>query len=265
METKHVSILILTLLLLSIPSIPISVQSAEAQDLSQDGVRIFIEKGPQEVFVNETAAYRVRIGGSFGKSADNWTLETSANIDAKIDSRTQESNQSNVFTVKVTVREKGNGKINFKAYCGKAGETRYSEDSYKIEAIKPVTTKVNVKNPTDTEISNVKVGLFVDGDLKNITKIDKLGADEQKTLTMNWSKKGYSSGKHEIEVWVDYNFEDGEKFTKDEVLLKDSFYIEGDSNLGLIAGIIIVAAVSGFLAYYFYSKGKSRRRKPWKK
>ncbi len=262
METKYLSILILALLLLSIP---VSVQNAEGQDLSQAGVRIFIEKGPKDVFVNQTVTYRVRIGGSFGKSADNWTLETDTTIDAKIESRTQESNQSNVFSVKITAREEGDGKVNFKAYCGKDGETRYSEDSYKIEAIEPITTKVNVKNPTDTEISNVEVGLFVDGDLKNVTKIDKLGADKQKTLSMKWSKEGYSSGKHELEIWVDYNFDDGDKFTKDEALLKDSFYIEGDSNLGLIAGIVIVAAVSGFLVYYFYSKGKSRRRKPWKK
>lgn len=262
MEVKHLSILILAILLLSIP---VSVQNTEAQDLSQAGVRIFIEKGPKDVFVNQTVTYRVRIGGSFGKNADNWTLESDSTINAKIDSRTQESNKSNVFTVKVIVREEGDGKLKFKAYCGKDGETRYSEDKYKIEAIKPVTTKVKVKNPTDTEISNVEVGLFVDGDLKNITKIDKLGADEQKTLTMKWSKEGYSSGKHELQIWVDYNFDDGDRFTKDEALLKDSFYIEGDSNLGLIAGIIIVAGVSGFLAYYFYSKGKSRRRKPWKK
>lgn len=262
MNTKYISIFIFALLMLSIP---ITVHNSEAQDLSQAGVRIFIEKGPKEVFVNESASYRVRIGGSFGKEADNWTLKTDATIDAKIEDRTQESNESNMFTVQVTVREKGDAKIKFKAYCGKDGEVRYSEDSFEIDAVKPVTTKVTIENPTDYELSNVEVGLFVDGDLKNITKINKLGADEKKTLTMKWSKEGYSSGKHELEIWADYNYVNDDKFNKDEALLQRSFYIEGDGNLGLIAAIIIIASVSGFLLYYFYSKGKTRRRKPWKK
>ncbi|MFW6176263.1 MAG: CARDB domain-containing protein [Thermoplasmatota archaeon] len=260
--TRYLSIFIIVILMLTIP---LSIYSTEAQDLSQSGVRIFVEKGPKDVFVNESATYRVRIGGSFGSEADNWTLKTDANIDAKIDKRTQESEESNVFTVKVTVREEGDAKITFKAYCGKDGETRYNEDDYEINAIKPVTTSVSVQNPTDTEISNIEVGLFVDGDLKNITKIDTLEADERKTLTMKWSKKGYSSGEHELEIWVDYNLDDKEGFSKDERLLQKTFYVEGDSNLGWIAAVIIIASVSGFLLYYFYSKGKSRRRKPWKK
>ncbi len=261
-KSKYLSILILALLFLSIP---VNVQNTEAQDLSQTGVRIFVEEGPKDLFVNETAKYRVRIGGSFGSDADNWTLKTSLNVDASIDRGTMESNESNVFTVKITVREKGDAEISFKGFCGKGEEVRYSKETYNFEAIKPVTTKVKIENPTDYELSNIEVGLFIDGNLKNITTIDKLAANKKKTLTLKWSKEGYSSGKHNFEVWVDYNLDGDGEFSKEDKIGDGNFYIEGDSNIGWIVAVVVIASVSGFLLYYFYSKGKRRRRKPWKK
>lgn len=261
MNTKYFSIFIFALLMLSIP---LSMQDAEAE-LSQTGVRIFVEKGPKDVFVNETTTYKVRIGGSFAEDAENWTLKTSVDIDATVEDSVQESNTTNVFSVKITFKEKGDANVKFKAFCGKGGETRYTEDSLKIDATKPVTTKVKIENPTDYELNNIKVGLFVDGDLLNVTTVDKLGAEEKKTLTMKWSKEGYSSGEHIVEVWVDYKLGDDQEFNKEQKVLEKTFYIEGDDNLGLIVAIVVIASVSGFLLYYFYSKGKSRRRKPWKK
>ncbi|MFW6041166.1 MAG: hypothetical protein ACOC85_04960, partial [Thermoplasmatota archaeon] len=98
------------------------------EGLSTSGVDITIE-GDDNIFVNQSVEYNVKISGIFGNSAENWTLHSNVEGNAEVKPGKIDSNDSNEFTVELIATEPGDFKITFKGYCSNGDEVRYKEES----------------------------------------------------------------------------------------------------------------------------------------
>lgn len=259
---EHIDIKMVFILILLFTVMPLFATPSSSEKLSESGVNIYID-GPKEVFVNQTIKYHVEIGGSFGKSAQNWSLKVEEGEDFDVSPVENESMLSNEFIVNLTVKNDGEATLKVKGFCSDGEDIRYSQSSLKVNAVKPVKATVEITNPTDIELEDVKVGLFVDSDLKNTIVIDKLGANETRKLQINWSKEGLDMGDHKLEVWVDYGYEDSGRFIKDELVLQKTFYVTGQGfwdKYGVLIGVSVVLSIIGFL---YYMNRRKKRRRPW--
>lgn len=228
--------------------------------------------GPENVFVNVTEVYEVEIKGVFevddnlieAENADNWSLEMESSLDATVEPNEQESTESNIFTVNVTIHEEGTGNLNITAYCGKGGKVSYSEKQLEVRSEEPEETTVPITNPTDTTIQQIELGFFVDGEKKSTITIEDLSPNEEKTVTFRWSKRGLSSGEHDLEVWVDYGTDnEPDRFNKQELIMDRTFHVEGEPNTLLYGAVIALVIAASFVVFLFYQSRKRKRRRPW--
>ncbi len=239
-----------------------SMYSVEATP-RQAGVEINVS-GPQEIFVNETFSYEIEVGGSFSQRSFNWSIEIPEVSNLQISPNSARSNTTNIFTINVTARRVGEMTILFRGFCSDFEEVRYGESTLEIKALKPGTVEVDVTNPTDMQLNRVKVGVFVDSDLRGSHIISTLGPGETKRVVINWSRENLDSGEHTLEIWVDYGFRDTDSFVKDEMILTRTFYITGEGTLSRYTLPISLAVVGVAVAGFFYYMRKQRqRRRPW--
>ena len=226
------------------------------------GVEVYVS-GPREVFVNQTVSYRVEVGGTFSRSAVNWSLEVRETPGVEISPMSSRSNTTSSFRVNITARKAGNIPIVFRGFCSDDEEIRYGETTFEVKSIKPVRIEVDVTNPDDIDLTNVKVGVFVQGKLRGSHSIPELGAGETKRVSIDWSKDNLARGEHSLEIWVDYGYTDND-FVKDEMILTSTFYITGEtffSRYSLPITITVIGA--SFAVFYYYMRKKQKRRRPW--
>ncbi|MGM0405176.1 MAG: CARDB domain-containing protein [Thermoplasmatota archaeon] len=262
MKTKIVSIALVMIVLL-ISMITAFPGNSQAAEFSSRGVRLLIS-GEEEVFTNETNIYEVTIDGDFGRNADNWTLNSSVTEGtATVQPDSDESNTSNVFEVQVTAIEAGTVVLEFEAFCSDGEETRRDVETLEVNVVKPSNVSVMVSNPTDTDIENVKVGLFINSEMRRVKHIDTLEADGQKRIQFNWSDEGLESGEHTIEIWVDYGFEDVDEFHKDSLILEKNFYVPDEGAHTLYTSLVVLLIVGVIGVFFFYNHKKKKRRRPW--
>ncbi len=251
---------IVCLFLICFMIIPIS--SAQG-DLKQTDVDIYIS-GPTEVFVNQTVTYQIEVGGDFSSRAVNWSLEV---VDIPsglmVNPPSSQSNVSNVFSVEITATKSGSFTVRFKGFCADIEKTRYDESVINIRAVKPASVRVDLVNPSEFELYNVTVGVFVDGTLKGTHLIPSLGANDTKSLTINWSKEGLSSGEHTLEVWVDYGYIDSSAFVKDELLISKPVFVDDESSMMQYALPIGVAVAGGLVIVFYFIRKRRKKRRPW--
>ncbi|MBS3781467.1 MAG: hypothetical protein KGY66_02355 [Candidatus Thermoplasmatota archaeon] len=269
MDAKKFTVSVSMLLLLSM-SLLAGVQVSEG---ARESPRIDprVVEGPDELFVNETETYRIEIDGFFlanGKKveaneADNWSLTTESNLQTTIEPLEQESTDSNIFNVTVTVHEEGKGHLNFIAYCSKNGQVFYSEREFSIVSEKPESTSVRIKNPTDTHIEEMRVGLYIDGNLKTTQTLSDMGPEEERQITFQWSKRGIEPGEHTIEIWADYSSAENEDFNKQSMIMSRTFQVEEETSNLIYAGIIVAVMGAGSLIFFWYRRRRKKRRRPW--
>lgn len=233
-----------------------------SKDFSSSGVDITVY-GDETVFLNQTKNYEVKIGGPFGEDADNWTLHTQVKGSARVSPKKKESTSSNTFILNLTVEEKGSVELVLEAYCAKDDEIRYKKESLEISAVKPSTVEIKVENPRNMTLENVKLGLFIDGKTIKITNIEKLEASEKKTVVINYSKRDLNEGKHELEIWIDYGFDDKPTFYKNKRLLKQNFYVTEEDDDSIYGWVIGLSAVAGIVLFLFYRHRRKKKRRPW--
>lgn len=271
LEKKLTVMIIGVFLLISVLSIGASIKTVGAAT-RDNRINPRVLEGPDEVFVNETVVYKIEISGAFeaggelvrASEADNYTLRTESDLDATINSEEQESTTSNVFDVNVTVHEEGEGELEFLAFCGKGDQVAFSETEFSFESEKPETTSVKVKNPTDTHIEEMNIGLFIDGELKSTQNLTEMEPGEERRITFQWSKKGLSSGEHTIEVWADYDSsEDEESFNQQDLIMSQTFQVEEETNTLLYVGIAIAVIGVGFVVFLWYRSRQRKRKRPW--
>ncbi|MFW6141987.1 MAG: CARDB domain-containing protein [Candidatus Saliniplasma sp.] len=262
MKSKIISLTII--LMLSVISLSVVFSGySRAEEFSSRGVSLFID-GDEEVFVNETNIYEVTIDGVFGRNAENWTLNSSVTEGtATILPESDESNSSNVFEVEMNAVESGTIVMEFEAFCSDGDEIRRKVETFEVNVIKPSTISVVVRNPTNTTIEDIEVGLFINSELRRVKHIDSLEAEDQERIEFNWSDEGLESGEHQIEIWVDYGFEETEEFHKDSLILEKSFYIPDEGTQTLYNALIILLILGVIGAFFFYQHKKKKRRRPW--
>jgi len=236
---------------------------SQAEELSGRGVNLLIS-GEQEVFSNETNTYEITVDGEFGRNAQNWTLYSRV-IEgmASVSPESEESNTSNIFEVEMTAMRKGKVVIEFEAFCSDEDETRRKVETFEVNVLEPSKVIVNVKNPTDTTIENLEVGLFINSELKRIRYIDRLGPNEERRVQFNWSDEDLEPGEHRLEVWVDYGFDESEEFHKDALILEKNIYIPDEGSHILYTSLIILLILGVIGAFLFYLNKKKKRRRPW--
>ncbi len=234
-----------------------------SQEYSSRGVDIQIT-GEDEVFVDEDNIYEVTIGGDFGEDAENWTLNADVSEgEAAVAPRTQESNTSNTFTVEMTAVEPGTVSIEFEGRCFGDNETRQDVRIWEVNVLEVTQTSVVVNNPTDTDIEDLKVGLFVSGELKRTMRIGRLEANSEREIQFNWSKENLDSGEHKMEIWVDYGFVEENDFNKDELILEKNVYIPDDTMHTIYSALIVLLIVGIIAGFFYYQHKRKKRRRPW--
>ncbi|MFO7792358.1 MAG: hypothetical protein R6W73_05165 [Candidatus Saliniplasma sp.] len=261
-KIRVVSVIVLMVSLIFISGMVPGI--SRSKELSGSGVNIYIS-GDQEVLVNETNTYEATIGGVFGEEeAQNWTLNSKV-IDgmATVSAEKQESNTSNVFEVEMTAMEKGTVTIEFEGYCSDGDETRREVETFEVDVLEVTTTSVLVTNPSDTVIEDVKVGLFIGGELKKVEKIDKLEVDGSERVQFNWSKEGLEPGEHKMEIWLDYGYEQDEDFNKEDLLLEKSIYIPDEGEYTLYTALVVLLIIGVIGAFFYYQHKRKKRRRPW--
>ncbi len=269
-EYRFLVILIGVLLLTSSLFLATIVQPAEAAT-RDNRIEPRIIEGPDEFFNNETVTYVVEIRGAFrvdgeiirASEADNWTLRTESSLQATIDPPEAESSTSNVFEVNVTVHEEGEGILTFTAFCGKNGQVSYSDREFSFRTEEPEKTSVTIRNPTNTHIEEMKVGLFIDGELKTTQKITDMEPGEERRITFQWSKRGLSPGEHTLEIWADYEPDEDTEFNQQAMIISRTFKVEEETSTLVYAGIIIAVIAVSFFVLLWYKSRKRKRRRPW--
>lgn len=262
MKNKFVYLFVISFLMASLLS-PIALENGRSETLSSAGVQIYVD-GDTEVFVNQTEQYKVEIGGNFGSEAQNWSLKSSVSGNAQVTPKSKDSTFKNIFTVNLTVREKGDVDLELTAYCSDGNETRKETRDIEVKAVKPATIDISLTNPYDnTTINDVEVGLFINGELKNKVLVSELKGGESKDLSINWSKSGLSTGKHELEIWVDYGFDNSSKFSKDAMLYEDDIYKTEEDKFAIYNWAIGLSMVGLIGALFYYRHKKKKRRRPW--
>ncbi|MFO8109352.1 MAG: hypothetical protein R6U17_02350 [Thermoplasmata archaeon] len=252
-------IFILTVLVFLLTSLAVP---ATGSRLSQTGVSIYID-GPRQVFVNHTEYFIVEVRGSFAEEAINWSIEIQDVPDGlHVEPLSDESTTSNMFQINVTALQKDSYKLNIAGYCSDGLEVRYRESTLDIEALTPVTTRVDLKSPVDYTLENVVIGLFIDDELMKTQTIDRLEANETRNIEMIWGKEKLDEGEHTLEIWVDYGFNGQEDFKQGERLLHTTFYVEGTPGM-LIVVLPIVIIIIGALLVIYYLRRRKKRRRPW--
>lgn len=236
---------------------------SRSEEFSSRGVNLSI-RGDEEVFSNETNTYEVTVGGTFGAEAENWTLNSRVLEGfATVSPESQESDTDRVFEVEMTATQPGTVIIEFEVFCTFENETRRDVETREIDVVEPTKISVLVTNPTDSKIEDIKVGLFVNGELKRTIRIRQLDPDGQRRIQFNWSKENLEPGEHKLEIWVDYGMDSEEEFNKEELLLERSFYISDDNGYTLYTALIVLLVVGVIGAFFFYHQKKKKRRRPW--
>ena len=235
--------------------------------LSSSGVDITID-GPTEVFVNQTESYQVKIIGAFSDRSKNWSLKASIDEEsvekASVTPRVNDSDDSNVFTVKFTAVKEGKIKLKLNGFCSDGNSTRQASTSLKIKAVEPSTVSIKLDNPNDIELNNIQVGVYVDGTLKRVHDVDILGPSKSKKLLINWSKEGLEDGKHTLQIWVDYNYKgDTDEFDKNEMVLEKDFYVEGKGFMAQYGWAVAIAVIVGIIGLFYFMNMRRKRRRPW--
>ncbi|MFP4001385.1 MAG: CARDB domain-containing protein [Thermoplasmata archaeon] len=270
-EKKFTVFIIGIFLLTSALFIGASIRPAEGAK-RDNRINPRVVEGPEDIFINNTVTYRIEIGGAFeaggelvrASEADNYTLKTESDLDTTIDPLEDESTSTNVFEVNVSAHEEGEGELTFTAYCGKGDDVAYSEKKFSFDAEKPEKTTVKIENPTDTHIEKMKVGLFIDGELKSTETITDLEPDEDREITFQWSKRGLSTGEHTLEVWGDYEpAEDEQSFNQNDLIMSINFQVEEETNTMVYVGIAILAIAISLVVFLWYQSRKRKRRRPW--
>lgn len=274
MKTGKLLVTVLSLaLLVSVTSIGVGFGEATTRD---DGIEIDVIEGPERPFVNQTENYQIELTGTFGvddeevEDADNWTLQVETDLESTIEpsdniEQTQvEEDTDNLFNLGIEIHEEGEGEITFSAYVGKDDEVSFQEKTFDIEAEIPERTSIEITNPTEANIENAKLGLYINNEIKSLVTISELGPNEEQTITFEWSKRGLEGGEHTMEVWMDYSDpETKEDFEKDSIVMERTFEIEEETNPWLIAGIVIAVIVGALLIFIWYQKKRRESRRPW--
>ncbi len=268
MQLRNFLVIMSVFVLLSI-SFGVTIQSGEASITRDTGIDPSVD-GPSEFFVNETVSYEVEIKGHFrteegrfdAREADNWTLQTESTLEATIEPEEEESFTSNVFTVNVTIHEEGEGKLNFRASCGKEDEMAFNEKEFQIFVEKAERTSVTILNPTDTHIEELQVALYINGELKAMQTIQDFEPEEERRVTFEWSKRGLNPGEHTLEVWTG-RAENDQEFNKENLVMSRTFQIEEETSSIVYAGVIVAVIAAGVLIFFWYKSRRRKQRRPW--
>lgn len=255
-DPKKIGMIIVVAAMIIIASVP-TVQASPRRV----GVDLHVT-GPREVFVNQTENYRVQVAGTFSDRANNWSLEVvTLPVGIIVDETSQSSNTSNVFNIEVIATRSGTFDIVIRGYCSDAEEVRYGETTLRIRAITPVTVEVDIFNPTDYMMNEIKVGVFVDGRLKGSEILRELKAGESKRVSIDWSKEDLDAGEYTMEIWVDYGY-DGDTFERDEMIVTRTIYIDSNGASRLLIPILLIVLAASIGLFYFMRQ-KRKRRRPW--
>lgn len=259
---KLIYLLVLSSIVLALAS-PLAMENGSSEPLSSAGVEIYID-GETEVFVNQTEQYSVEIGGRFGSNAQNWTLKSNVSGNARVSPRMKDSTFNNLFTVNLTVHEKGSVDLKLTAYCSDGNETRKETREIEIKAVKPVTISVTLENRYEnTTFQDIEVGVLIDGELKNKVVVEELKGGESKEVSINWSKAGLSTGKHKLQVWADYGFDNSSEFNGDFMVHEDTIYKTEEGEFAIYGWAMGLSIVGLIGALFYYRHKKKKRRRPW--
>lgn len=256
---------ILIILIISFSILPTIMVSDGA--LSSSGIDLAVD-GPKEAFVNQTESYKVDIIGSFSDKSINWSLKANIGDEsiekAQVTPPENESGTSNTFDLEFTAVREGKIELELTGYSSDGNTTRKASTTLEIKAVEPSTVNVEINNPTDINLKNIQVGVFVDDELKRVHDIDELGASEKKSLSINWSKEGLEEGKHTLQIWIDYNYKGGgSEFEKDEQVLEKDFYVEGEGFLAKYGWAVGIAVILGIVGLFYFMHMRRKRRRPW--
>ncbi len=253
---RYMGVFLLSLLMFSV------VGMSPLQGATGHGVNIIID-GPTDVFVNETQEYEVKVGGTFANNADNWTLTSSVDGPGVVRPKEQRSTESQTFSINLTVTEENEVTLILNATAGGDNQTRRTSTELKVKGLKPVTSTLSFKNPTDLTLTDVELGIFIDGKLERTVQVSPIEPRSTRNMKVNWSKEGLDPGEHKMEVWVDYGYTEGDRFVKNEKIYTVRFYIEGESTLEKYGWAIGIGVVAAGLGIFYYLRRRKKRRRPW--
>jgi hypothetical protein len=140
--------------------------------------------------------------------------------------------------------------------CTSVEDSSWFESTDRIDVVTPVVIKTMITNPTDTQINNATVNIYVDG-----VKIDdqtlSLAPNQGQEVSADWIVVEKTPGWHDFKFEVDLNSDGVIDVTAGDTVMADKFYVEGGGTifLWLIIFAGLLALVAGF---YFISKRKLR-------
>jgi len=153
--------------------------------------------------------------------------------------------ENNSFTFDITAQQSiGYLEIHINCTSG----VYYYEKVQRINVVYPVSLKAQIRNPTAMEISNATVQFFVDGNEIDKQIIQTIGANQTVNVESEWISTDKEPGWHDSRIVLDLNSDGIIDTHSGDMIIDNSFYIEGESNwlTILIIFIGLMALIAGF-------------------
>lgn len=159
------------------------------------------------------------------------------------------------FEFDLTTQQKP-GDLVIHVNCTSVSDSSRFESTDTIDVVTPVVIKTMINNPSETQINNATVNIFVDG-----AKIDdqmlSLAPNQGQEVTADWIVAEKTPGWHDFKFEVDLNSDGIIDVTTGDSIIADKFYVEGGGTIFL--WLIVAAGLLALLAgFYFISKRKLR-------
>jgi hypothetical protein len=124
----------------------------------------------------------------------------------------------------------------------------YYETIQPITVVTPIIFNVDINNPTNIVVQNATVKFLVDGIEIDNQVIDSVPARQRTTVTTEWISADKEPGWHDSTILVDLNGDGIIDKDVGDMIVKDTFYIEGGSDWAFAFTVLIglTALVVGF-------------------
>ncbi|GEM_PF-1320992 len=248
-------------------TLPVLFMVSATQTVSGDEyppVAVFV-KGPENIAINATGEYTVKVDGGPASMSDSGWYTFSARIEYEnktgnpgVDP-TSGNSTTGVFRINITApaTEQTITLVVTGTSETPDGQKDSAEKRVKIKIVRPVVLKAKVKNEGKIRVENVPVVFYADGKEVARTRVS-LDPGEEKTVMVNWTT--YDDGPHTVEVKVDPegNFWD---VTTENNVASTQIYINKPHNyLNYLYATVLV-----LMAFFVYGKVREARKPQPKK
>lgn len=164
------------------------------------------------------------------------------------------TSENNSFTFDVT-GQRDSGELDLHINCSSG--SLYYHKVQTIPVVYPIAFNVDINNPSNVEINNATVQFYVDGSEIDKQIIQTISPMQNTKVSSEWISNDQKPGWHDSRIVVDLNGDGIIDSNAGDMVVEDSFYIEGGKDW-LFASTVLIGLIALIIGFVYLSKRKMK-------